>query len=66
MEQTTWRLMDGVAPLPDAAFDAWNELWIGALSVHHRGLTLAVERRIDRGDGMIRWRIGTRRAGAPS
>ena len=66
VEQTTWRLMDGVAPLPDAAFDAWNELWVGALSAHHRGLVLDVERRLDRGDGMIRWRIRRRRAGAPS
>ena len=66
VEQATWRLMDGVTPLADAAFDAWNELWVGALSVHHRRLVLDVERRIDRGDGMIRWRIRRRAAGAPS
>jgi hypothetical protein len=66
VEQTTWRLMDGVAPLADAAFDAWNELWVGALAVHHRRLSLDVERRLDRGDGMIRWRVRHRRMGAPS
>ena len=66
VEQETWRLMDGVAPRPDAAFDAWNELWVGALSVHDRRLTLDVERRLDRGDGSIRWRIRRRRAGGPS
>jgi hypothetical protein len=66
VEQETWRLMDGVAPLPDAVFDAWNELWSGALSVHDRGLVLDVERRLDRGDGAIRWRIRRRRAGSPS
>jgi hypothetical protein len=57
VEQSTWRLMDAITPLPDAAFDAWNELWVGALSVHHRRLVLDVERRLDRGDGTIRWRI---------
>jgi len=25
-----WRLMQGLLPLPRAAFDAWNELWVGA------------------------------------
>ena len=66
VEQKTWRLMAGLSPVPDAAFDAWNELWVGALSVHNRRLTLDVERRLDRGDGAIRWRIRGRRTGAPS
>ena len=66
VDQETWRLMDGIARPPDAAFDAWNELWVGALSVHDRRLVLDVERRLDRGDGSIRWRIRPRRAGAPS
>ena len=25
-----WRLMEGLLPLPHAAFNAWNELWVGA------------------------------------
>jgi len=25
-----WRLMEGLLPLPRAAFDAWNQLWVGA------------------------------------
>jgi hypothetical protein len=66
VEQRSWRLMDGVSPLPEAVFDAWNELWVGALSVHNRRLTLDVERRLDRGDDAIRWRIRARRAGSPS
>lgn len=66
VEQETWRLMDGVTPVADAVFDAWNELWAGALSVHHRRLVLDVEQRLDRGDGIIRWRIRKRAAGAPS
>jgi hypothetical protein len=63
--QETWRLTDGVVPVPDAVFDVWNELWVGALSVHDRRLALDVERRLDRGDAAMRWRI-RRRRGAPS
>ena len=25
-----WKLMQGLLPLPQAAFEAWNELWVGA------------------------------------
>src|ERR1700742_4782953 len=33
--QEGWRLMDGVAlSNPMCAFDAWNELWVGALAAH--------------------------------
>lgn len=52
--QTTWRLMAGLMPSP-AAFEAWNALWVGALSIHDRHLTLAVTSRPDR--GAIEWRV---------
>ena len=44
------------APAP-AVFDVWNELWVGALSIHDRHLTLDVTRRHDAGDGRVEWRI---------
>lgn len=60
VRQTTWRLMSGLEPLSSAVFDAWNELWTGALSIHDRHLRLAVGRRLDAGDGGIEWRIRSR------
>ncbi|MGV8996575.1 MAG: hypothetical protein ACOH12_06475 [Parvibaculaceae bacterium] len=52
LHQTGWRLMDGIAP-HDAAFEAWNRLWEGALAVHNRRLTLTTKRTSDG----IEWRI---------
>jgi hypothetical protein len=42
IRQRGWRLARGLPPLDRAAFDAWCELWRGALAVHDRHLTLAV------------------------
>lgn len=58
--QTTWRLMAGVDPLSPAVFDAWNELWVGALSIHDRRLRLDVTRRPDASDGRMEWRVAPR------
>jgi hypothetical protein len=60
IRQTTWRLMDGVFAVPDGVFESWNALWEGALSVHNRRLTLAVTKRLDRGDGVFEWRLQRR------
>ena len=38
-----------------AAFDAWNALWTGALSVHDRDLRLEIESRVDEGDPQWTW-----------
>lgn len=57
VRQTTWRLMSGLDALSPAAFDAWNELWVGALSIHDRHLQLQVTRRLDAADGLTEWRI---------
>jgi hypothetical protein len=63
VRQTTWRLMAGLEGLSPAVFDAWNELWVGALSIHDRHLRLEVTRRLDAGDGLIEWRIVPRGGG---
>jgi hypothetical protein len=61
VRQTTWRLVAGLDALSPAVFDAWNELWVGALSIHDRHLRLALVRRLDAGDPSLEWRIETRR-----
>jgi hypothetical protein len=63
VRQQGWRLMKGVWPLPSSAFDAWNALWEGALSIHDRRLALLVTRRLDHGDPCIEWRL--RQRGSP-
>ena len=62
VRQRSWRLMDGVAPLSPAVFDAWNALWEGALSVHDRRVGLVVTRRLDHGDPCLEWRLRARPA----
>jgi hypothetical protein len=44
VRQKGWRLARGLPPLDPAAFDAWCELWRGALAAHDRRLGLAVTR----------------------
>ena len=63
--QTTWRLMAGLAALSPAVFDAWNELWVGALSIHDRHLDLQVTRRPEAGQSVTEWRIVPRPRGHP-
>jgi hypothetical protein len=58
VRQTTWRLMAGAADVADPVFTAWNQLWVGALSLHDRHLRLDARR--DAG-GAIEWRIQPRR-----
>jgi hypothetical protein len=41
------------------AFDAWNALWSGALSVHNRDLQLEVESRVDKGDLLWTWVVSS-------
>jgi hypothetical protein len=60
VRQTTWRLMAGRDGLSPAVFDAWNELWVGALSIHDRRLRLEVTGRLDAGDRAVEWRIARR------
>jgi len=39
-----WRLVRGLEPLDPAAFEAWSELWRGALAAHDRSLRLDAAR----------------------
>jgi hypothetical protein len=39
-----WRLTRGLEPLDPAAFEAWCELWRGALAAHDRRLRLEATR----------------------
>jgi hypothetical protein len=39
-----WRLVRGLEPLDPAAFEAWTELWRGALAAHDRRLRLDAAR----------------------
>ena len=57
LRQTAWRLMAGADGASPAIFDAWNELWVGALSIHDRRARLDVaERPGERGTAIV-WRI---------
>jgi hypothetical protein len=53
VRQKGWRLVRGLPPLDVAAFDAWCELWRGALAAHDRRLRLEVSRGTDAGVGVI-------------
>lgn len=53
VRQKGWRLVRGLPALDPAAFDAWCELWRGALAAYDRRLRLAVSRSADPGAGVI-------------
>ena len=55
IRQSSWRLMGDAASTP--AFDAWNELWAGALSIHDRRARLRVDRWPGADGAGIAWRI---------
>jgi hypothetical protein len=57
IRQSSWRLMDERGSLHPAAFDAWNELWVGAGLAHDRFMRLDVTQRRDRGDPVWEWRL---------
>jgi hypothetical protein len=57
VHQRSWRLMDGAGPVAPAIFDAWNELWVGALSVHDRRARLHAEPHPGARGTAITWRI---------
>jgi hypothetical protein len=52
-----WRLARGLEPLHPAGFEAWCELWHGALAAHDRRLRLDAAREPD---GDVRFRIAPR------
>ncbi len=60
VSQSTWHLMRERRDVPREAFDAWNQLWVGAALAHDRWLRIDVTGRRDCGDPAWVWRI-TRR-----
>ena len=56
-----WRLGESRVPIHPAAFEAWRELWHGALSVHDRRLRLEIARTVRAGRDMFEWRIEAER-----
>lgn len=62
VRQTSWRLMRGVADVPDSVFEGWNGLIEGLLAVHDRFLTIDVRQRLDRGDPAFEWVVRPRGA----
>jgi hypothetical protein len=48
-----WRLVRGLEPLDTAVFEAWSELWRGALAAHDRRLRLDAAREAG-GDVLFR------------
>jgi len=58
--QTDWRAVRELTLAdPLKAFDAWNELWLGAAAAHDRFLTVQTARTL----GERGWRIGWKIAG---
>jgi hypothetical protein len=53
VRQKGWRLARGLTPLDPAAFDAWTELWHGALAAFDRRLRLTVTREAGAVDFLI-------------
>jgi hypothetical protein len=59
--QTGWRAARELALAdPTAAFDAWNELWLGAAAAHDRFLAVQTARTLDDRGWSITWRIAPR------
>jgi hypothetical protein len=61
IRQRGWRLMRGLGPLHEAAFDCWNELWAGCLAAHDRHLRRTVIAREDWGDPTFAWQVAPKR-----
>lgn len=56
-----WRAARGLALAdPVAAFDAWNELWLGAAAAHDRFLEIETSRSYGETGWAIAWRIAPR------
>jgi len=61
MIQTGWRAMREITLAdPLKAFDAWNELWLGAAAAHDRFLRVQTTRALGERGWSITWRIAPR------
>ena len=54
------KLRDRTSDDPLKAFDAWNELWLGAAAAHDRFLTVQTTRSLGERGWSITWRIAPR------
>ena len=58
VRQSGWRAVrDLKLPDPLKAFDAWNELWLGAAAAHDRFLEIRTNRALDDHGWRVRWAI---------
>ena len=61
VRQTGWRATQGLKlPDPLKAFEAWNQLWIGAAAAHDRFLTVQTTPLLSERGWSIAWRIAAR------
>ena len=61
MSQTGWRAVRELTLAdPLKAFDAWNELWLGAAAAHDRFLAVQTTRSLGERGWSIAWRIAPR------
>jgi hypothetical protein len=61
VRQNGWRAVRELALAdPLAAFDAWNELWLGAAAAHDRFLKVETKRFLGKQDWQIVWTIDGR------
>jgi len=61
VRQNGWRAVRELAlPDPARAFDAWNELWLGAAAAHDRFLAVQTDRVLGDRGWSIAWRIAPR------
>ena len=61
VRQTGWRAVRELTLAdPLKAFDAWNELWLGAAAAHDRFLKVQTDRALGDRGWSIAWRIAPR------
>jgi len=61
VRQAGWRAVRELSLVdPVAAFDAWNELWLGAAAAHDRFLGVQTSRVLGDKGWQIAWRIAPR------
>ena len=59
--QSGWHVVQGLTlPDPLRAFDAWNQLWLGAAAAHDRFLSVQTTRSFDDRGWEIAWTIAAR------
>jgi hypothetical protein len=61
VRQSGWRVARDLALAdPLKAFDAWNELWLGAAAAHDRFLSVETTRALGDEGWRVAWKIASR------